>query len=159
MSSGSDPKDETGFLIYSLAKFYAQYHTVSDYCYSWADPLTSTEWTRVTFMLKDNLDTRIFLNNVKESTHAHPTHQGNNLPLNSAKVVNLASSLSSYQWWSVENIQLSDLSLWIDITSDGSWDDWAANLPNVLGNVLLLIDCSLSILTIRVIVLLKILFC
>ncbi|XP_078345359.1 neuropilin-1a-like [Oculina patagonica] len=131
LSSGSNPKDETGLLIYSSSKLKAQYHTLNEDCYTKAQPLPSTEWARFTFMLKNNKDTRIFLNNARVSpSNEHPS--GFVFPLNSAKVVNLASSLSSFQWWSVENIQLSDLSLWIDITSDGSWDDWAENLPDVL---------------------------
>ena len=144
LSSGSDPKEETGLLIYSTVKLFAGYNTDDARCYSFTASPTSTEWTRFTFLLKKNLDTRIFLNNVKEGTHDHPDHPGASYALNSAKVINLASSLASFLSWSVENIQLSDLSLWIDIPAGGGdWEDWAEDLPNVLGNFVLLIDRNL----------------
>ena len=91
-------------------------------------------------MLKKNFDTRIFLDNVKVSQHEHPP---DSFPLNSAKVINLASGLSwnSFPSWGVENIQLSDLSLWIDIPGGGGWETWAGvTLPETLGNDLLLVD-------------------
>ena len=86
-------------------------------------------------MLKENLDTRIFLDNVKVSSHEHPDET---YLLNSEKMINLASrmSLSSFGWGSFENIQLSDLSVWRDIPGGGnSWENWASDtLPKSLGN-------------------------
>ena len=84
-------------------------------------------------MLKENLETRIFLDNVKVSSHELP---GGTYPLNSEKVINLASrlSLSSFGWGSFENIQLSDLSVWRDIPGGGNWENWASDtLPKSLG--------------------------
>ena len=133
MSSGSDPVDETGLLIFSQSEIKAQYQTVGAQCYSKTSPLSSTEWTRFTFMLKENLETRIFLDNVKVSSHELP---GGTYPLNSEKVINLASrlSLSSFGWGSFENIQLSDLSVWRDIPGGGNWENWASDtLPKSLG--------------------------
>ena len=86
-------------------------------------------------MWKDNKDTRIYLDNVKFDTDSHPSEV---FTKNSAKVINLASSMSYFSWWSVENIQLSDLTLWKDLFSGVNWDDWALDLPNVLGKILLL---------------------
>lgn len=140
LSSGSNPKDETGLSIFSADKLWAVYHMEDAHCSSYADPLTTTEWTRFTFVWKDNKDTRIYLNNVKFDTDDHP---GDSFTKNSAKVINLASSLSSSQWWSIENIQLSDLSLWINIPS-GDWQTWAEGLPDVLGKVLSLTDYNLK---------------
>lgn len=142
LSYGSDPVGETGLLIFSESKIKAQYHAVDADCYSKTSPLSTTEWTRFTFMLKKNFHTRIFLDNVKVSQHEHPPYS---FPLNSAKVINLASSLSSNSFpsWTVENIQLSDLSLWIDIPGGGGWDTWAGvTLPETLGNDLFLLIAS-----------------
>ena len=138
LSSGSDPGDETGLLIYSESSMKAQYQTTDAQCFTKNSPLSSTEWTRFTFMLKRNFDTRIFLDNVKVGSHGSP---GETYLLNSEKVINLASRLSFFQWWSVQNIQLSDLSLWRDIPA--GWDIWAGlTLPETLGNDLFLVDCN-----------------
>ena len=141
MSSGSDPDDDTGMLIFSESVLKAQYQTAEASCYTKTSPLSSTEWTRFTFMLRNNSETRIFLDNVNVGSYEHPDDEW---PLNSEKVINLASRLSSFGWWSVENIQLSDLSLWKDIPGGGSWETWAGvTLPQTLGNDLFLVDCNL----------------
>ena len=132
LSSGSDPGEETGMLIYSQSKLKAQYQATEASCYSKTNPLSSTQWTRFTFVLKKNFDTRIFLDNVNVGSHEHPDDDWS---LNSEKTVNLATHLSFPGWWSVENIQLSDLSLWRDIPRGGSWETWAGvTLPETLGN-------------------------
>lgn len=140
LSSGSNPKEETGLTIFSEHELWAVYHMENAHCSSYAGPLTATDWTRFTFVWKENKDTRIYLNDVRFDTDVHP---GDSYAKNSAKVINLGSSLSSSQRWSIENIQLSDLSLWINIPS-GDWETWAEGLPDVLGNVLSFIDCNLE---------------
>ena len=134
LSSGSDPADDTGLLIYSQSSLKAQYQSAEASFYSKTSPLSSTEWTRFTFMLKKNFDTRLFLDNVNVGSHVD---QDEDWPLNSEKTINLASHLSFFGWWSVENIQLSDLSLWRDIPRGGGWETWAGvTLPETLGNAL-----------------------
>ena len=121
-------------LIYSQSVIKAQYQSTEAQAYSKTSPLPSSEWTRFTFMLKANFDTRIFLDNVNAGS---PQRVDDEFPLNSEKVISLASRLSLFAWWSVENIQLSDLSLWRDIPGDGDWETWAGvTLPETLGRLL-----------------------
>ena len=120
----------------------AQYQSAEALGYSKTSPLPSTEWTRFTFMLKKNFDTRIFLDNVNVGS---PEREDDEFPLNPEKMINLASRLSFFEWWSVENIQLSDLSLWRDIPGGGDWETWAGvTLPETLGNVLFLFRRNLK---------------
>lgn len=138
MSSGRYPVNETGMLLYSSTKLEGQYHTIEKDCHVETDhPFSSTKWTRVTFMLKDNDDTRIFLDNVRVPQIDRKQHFPPHYVLNSAKVINLASmsslaNMSSSKIWNVENIQLSDLSLWIDSESE-SWAE--RELPATLGTI------------------------
>jgi len=142
LSSGSDPGNDTGVLVYSESMLKAQYQSAEALGYSKTSPLPSTEWTRFTFMLKKNFDTRIFLDNVNVGS---PEREDDEFPLNPEKMINLASRLSFFEWWSVENIQLSDLSLWRDIPGGGDWETWAGvTLPETLGNVLFLFRRNLK---------------
>ena len=117
MSSGRYPFNETGMLISkSSTALKAQYHSTVDNYVETKEPFTSIDWTRVTFRLKENDRALIYLNNVMVNRDKH--HRSADYKLNSAKVINLASmsswgNVSSSQMWAVENIQLSDLSLWI----------------------------------------------
>ena len=117
MSSGRYPFNETGMLINkSSTALKAQYHSTMGSYVETKEPFTSIDWTRVTFRLKENDQALIYLNNVMVNRDKH--HGSADYKLNSAKVINLASmsswgNVSSSQMWAVENIQLSDLSLWI----------------------------------------------
>ena len=119
MSSGRYPFNETGMLINkSSTALKAQYHSTKDSYVETKEPFTSIDWTRVTFRLKENDEAFIYLNNVKVNRHKQKHHPSADDKSNSAKVINLASmsswgNASSSQMWAVENIQLSDLSLWI----------------------------------------------
>lgn len=120
MSSGRYPFNETGMLISkSSTALKAQYHSTMDSYVETKEPFTSIDWTRVTFRLKENDQAFIYLNNVKVNRLKQKHHPSADYKSNSAKVINLASmsswgNVSSSQMWAVENIQLSDLSLWID---------------------------------------------
>ena len=119
MSSGRYPFNETGMLISkSSTALKAQYHSTMDSYVETKEPFTSIDWTWVTFQLKENDQAFIYLNNVKVNRHKQKHHPSADYKSNSAKVINLASmsswgNVSSSQMWAVENIQLSDLSLWI----------------------------------------------
>ena len=119
MSSGTYPFNETGMLINkSSTALKAQYHSTMDSYVETKEPFTSIDWTRVTFRLKENDQAFIYLNNVKVNRLKQKHHPSADYKSNSAKVINLASmsswgNVSSSQMWAVENIQLSDLSLWI----------------------------------------------
>ncbi|KAJ7390088.1 hypothetical protein OS493_027118 [Desmophyllum pertusum] len=65
---------------------------------------------------------------VNVGAHLHPAYPH---VLNSAKVINLASLLSSSVPWRVENTQMSDLSVWFDFQGRWNWD-WAKTLPDTL---------------------------
>ena len=120
MSSGRYPFNETGLLISkSSTALKAQYHSTVDSYVETKEPFTSIDWTRVTFRLKKNDDAIIYLNNVEVDQDKYKRGRSAAYKSNSAKVINLASmsswgNVSSSQMWAVENIQLSDLSLWID---------------------------------------------
>ena len=120
MSSGRYPFNETGMLISkSSTALKAQYHSTMDSYVETKEPFTSIDWTRVTFRLKKNFDALIYLNNVEVDQDKYKRRRSVAYKSNSAKVINLASmsswgNVSSSQMWAVENIQLSDLSLWID---------------------------------------------
>ena len=120
MSSGRYPFNETGMLINkSSTALKAQYHSTMDSYVETKEPFTSIDWTRVTFRLKKNDDAIIYLNNVEVDQDKYKRGRSAAYKSNSAKVINLASmsswgNVSSSQMWAVENIQLSDLSLWID---------------------------------------------
>ena len=120
MSSGRYPFNETGLLISkSSTALKAQYHSTVDSYVETKEPFTSIDWTRVTFRLKKNDQALIYLNNVMVNRDKHKHNRSADYKSNSAKVINLASmsswgNVSSSQMWAVENIQLSDLSLWID---------------------------------------------
>ena len=120
MSSGRYPFNETGMLINkSSTALKAQYHSTKDSYVETKEPFTSIDWTRVTFRLKKNFDALIYLNNVEVDQDKYKRRRSVAYKSNSAKVINLASmsswgNASSSQMWAVENIQLSDLSLWID---------------------------------------------
>lgn len=119
MSSGRYPFNETGMLINkSSTALKAQYHSTMDSYVETKEPFTSIDWTRVTFRLKKNDDAIIYLNNVEVDQDKYKRGRSAAYKSNSAKVINLASmsswgNVSSSQMWAVENIQLSDLSLWI----------------------------------------------
>ena len=119
MSSGRYPFNETGMLINkSSTALKAQYHSTNDSYVETKEPFTSIDWTRVTFRLKKNDQALIYLNNVMINRDKHKHNRSADYKSNSAKVINLASmsswgNVSSSQMWAVENIQLSDLSLWI----------------------------------------------
>lgn len=119
MSSGRYPFNETGMLINkSSTALKAQYHSTKDSYVETKEPFTSIDWTRVTFRLKKNFDALIYLNNVEVDQDKYKRRRSVAYKSNSAKVINLASmsswgNASSSQMWAVENIQLSDLSLWI----------------------------------------------
>ena len=119
MSSGRYPFNETGMLINkSSTALKAQYHSTMDSYVETKEPFTSIDWTRVTFRLKKNDDAIIYLNNVEVDQDKYKRGHSAAYKSNSAKVINLASmsswgNVSSSQMWAVENIQLSDLSLWI----------------------------------------------
>ena len=119
MSSGRYPFNETGMLINkSSTALKAQYHSTMDSYVETKEPFTSIDWTRVTFRLKKNDQALIYLNNVMVNRDKHKHNRSADYKSNSAKVINLASmsswgNVSSSQMWAVENIQLSDLSLWI----------------------------------------------
>ena len=119
MSSGRYPFNETGMLINkSSTALKAQYHSTNDSYVETKEPFTSIDWTRVTFRLKKNDDAIIYLNNVEVDQDKYKHGRSAAYKSNSAKVINLASmsswgNVSSSQMWAVENIQLSDLSLWI----------------------------------------------
>ena len=119
MSSGRYPFNETGMLINkSSTALKAQYHSTKDSYVETKEPFTSIDWTRVTFRLKKNDDAIIYLNNVEVDQDKYKHGRSAAYKSNSAKVINLASmsswgNVSSSQMWAVENIQLSDLSLWI----------------------------------------------
>ena len=119
MSSGRYPFNETGMLINkSSTALKAQYHSTKDSYVETKEPFTSIDWTRVTFLLKKNDDAIIYLNNVEVDQDKYKRGRSAAYKSNSAKVINLASmsswgNASSSQMWAVENIQLSDLSLWI----------------------------------------------
>lgn len=119
MSSGRYPFNETGMLINkSSTALKAQYHSTKDSYVETKEPFTSIDWTRVTFRLKKNDEALIYLNNVKVDQDKYKRRRSAAYKSNSAKVLNLASmsswgNASSSQMWAVENIQLSDLSLWI----------------------------------------------
>ena len=119
MSSGRYPFNETGMLINkSSTALKAQYHSTKDSYVETKEPFTSIDWTRVTFRLKKNFDALIYLNNVEVDQDKYKRRRSVAYKSNSAKVINLASmsswgNVSSSQMWAVENIQLSDLSLWI----------------------------------------------
>lgn len=119
MSSGRYPFNETGMLINkSSTALKAQYHSTKDSYVETKEPFTSIDWTRVTFLLKKNDDAIIYLNNVEVDQDKYKRGRSAAYKSNSAKVINLASmsswgNVSSSQMWAVENIQLSDLSLWI----------------------------------------------
>ena len=119
MSSGRYPFNETGMLINkSSTALKAQYHSTNDSYVETKEPFTSIDWTRVTFRLKKNDDAIIYLNNVEVDQDKYKRGRSAAYKSNSAKVINLASmsswgNVSSSQMWAVENIQLSDLSLWI----------------------------------------------
>ena len=119
MSSGRYPFNETGMLINkSSTALKAQYHSTMDSYVETKEPFTSIDWTRVTFRLKKNDEALIYLNNVKVDQDKYKRRRSAAYKSNSAKVINLASmsswgNVSSSQMWAVENIQLSDLSLWI----------------------------------------------
>lgn len=127
-------------LIYDFSSgFRGQYRAVDERSDS-KTSLTSTEWTRVTFVRKDNGDPHLLLNN---DVVSQGTHTGDSFTLNTAIVINLASTLSSHSSWSAENIQLSDLSLWTDIPND--LDGWAkGSLPGVLGTYFGTCACNFS---------------
>ena len=120
MSSGTYPFNETGMLINkSSTALKAQYHSTMDSYVETKEPFTSIDWTRVTFRLKKNDDAIIYLNNVEVDQDKYKRGRSAAYKSNSGKVINLASmsswgNVSSSQMWAVENIQLSDLSLWID---------------------------------------------
>lgn len=119
MSSGTYPFNETGMLINkSSTALKAQYHSTMDSYVETKEPFTSIDWTRVTFRLKKNDDAIIYLNNVEVDQDKYKRGRSAAYKSNSGKVINLASmsswgNVSSSQMWAVENIQLSDLSLWI----------------------------------------------
>lgn len=119
MSSGRYPFNETGMLINkSSTALKAQYHSTKDSYVETKEPFTSIDWTRVTFRLKKNFEALIYLNNVEVDQDKYKRRRSVAYKSNSAKVINLASmsswgNVSSSQMWAVENIQLSDLSLWI----------------------------------------------
>lgn len=119
MSSGRYPFNETGMLINkSSTALKAQYHSTKDSYVETKEPFTSIDWTRVTFRLKKNFEALIYLNNVEVDQDKYKRRRSAAYKSNSAKVINLASmsswgNVSSSQMWAVENIQLSDLSLWI----------------------------------------------
>lgn len=119
MSSGRYPFNETGMLINkSSTALKAQYHSTKDSYVETKEPFTSIDWTRVTFRLKKNDQAFIYLNNVEVDQDKYKRDRSAAYKSNSARVINLASmsswgNVSSSQMWAVENIQLSDLSLWI----------------------------------------------
>ncbi|XP_022788295.1 MAM and LDL-receptor class A domain-containing protein 1-like [Stylophora pistillata] len=132
MSSGRYPFNETGLLISNSAKaLRGQYHSTKDAQVETRYPFTSMSWTRVTFRLTKNYNTFIYLNNKKGDQDKY--HTTAPYESNLARVLNLASmsswgNVSSTQMWAVENIQLSDVSLWIK--SNG--DDFPENTLPVL---------------------------
>ena len=130
MSSGSEPVDGTGLLIYYFSgALRGEYRAIDEHSQSRGQQQPGTGWTRVTFIRKDNGDPHLLLDDVVVS---QDDHNPDTFALNSDVVINLASTMSSQSSWSVENIQLSDLSLWIDIPNDH--DGWAeGELPGVLG--------------------------